>query len=174
MKEQLLIETSYSQLSADIKMNNYKIKTSLLAQRSQRPGLTKVVLILQPLQTIVLRSENVSIPELMQNLCGYYGMGNIVVNLGCFSPCHLLVSSFIQQEWRGESLFYYTTSFTFLEYKIIWCKIQVMINPFIPGCPKWLSICMWRVGWHHQAQQQTDRELTNYPGTSASCLLKIN
>ena len=34
----------------------------------------------------------------MENVRGYYDKGKIVVDLRCYLPCHLLVSSFIQQE----------------------------------------------------------------------------
>ena len=59
----------------------------------------------------------------------------IVDNSGCKHGHHLLISSFIQygigqREWKGGlSLFQPATSFTFLEYMIVLCKIQEIINP---------------------------------------------
>ena len=54
----------------------------------------------------------------------------IVGTLGCYFPCHLLVSTIILY-WgidgvKGEKG---GTSFTLLEYMIMWCKIHVIINP---------------------------------------------
>ena len=44
--KKIFIASCYRQLSAEIKMKNYKIKTSFVKARNERPGLTKLVFML--------------------------------------------------------------------------------------------------------------------------------
>ena len=68
-----------------------------------------------------------------QNIREYYKTGKIFVNLGCYVPCLILVSSFILKKrngWgRGVSVILARYTFHFI--RVIWCKIQVIINPFL-------------------------------------------
>ena len=67
-------------------------------------------------------------------------MGGSVVSLGCYSPGYLLISSYIPLErwgWgkgRGVRKIVNLALFTLLEFMIIWCNMQEIINPLFLHC----------------------------------------
>ena len=85
-------------------------------------GMSEISHIIES-RTAVFKSQTIS-SQWMLNIRGYYD-----INLRCYFPCHLSVSS--QQEGEDwESLFQPATSLTLSKYTIIWCKIQLTINTF--------------------------------------------